>query len=659
MHAARKARGYNLATVTAHDTPNAETGMPDALNRVRAFIASWEPGRHPWWLRALVAVVITALAAWMRVSLAPAESGGRFITLSLAAAVCALYGGFRIGMLSTVVGMLAINYLLVKPYFSFAFDDPVEAFWLNLWHFVTQLVVVGAIALMQRQNRRLRESMALARHNQQQMLDTFEHSATGMAHAKVDGSWIRINQTYCDLLGYTREELEHKDWKDLTHPDDLALDVAGMERMVRGDIDSYTIEKRYIHKQGHPIWVVLSVSLMRLPDGTPDYEIVVVQDVSERKAIDEARRTSERLLWQAQSLGGMASWRYNASTRVFTTLGNSHEVLGLPGVEFTDRDMMSHTHPEDVARVQQAWAAAITQGVPYDIDYRMRFSGDAWRWFSVRAEFERDAVGRVVVGLGTVLDVTQRKLAELRIQDLNASLEERIQERTQALKAAYDELESYSYAVAHDLRSPLRIINGFAQAIEEDNPNLPGEGPKHLERIREASKKMGELIDGLLKLSQMARGDLQREPVDLSAIATRLLRELAASEPERQVQWRVEPGLLAMADAPLVEALLQNLLHNAWKYTALTKDAQIRVFTQPRGEAREFVVADNGAGFDMARSAKLFQPFQRLHMPNEFKGLGIGLATARRIVLRHGGELRAEAAPGQGARFYFTLQPEG
>jgi len=169
---------------------------------------------------------------------------------------------------------------------------------------------------------------------------------------------------------------------------------------------------------------------------------------------------------------------------------------------------------------------------------------------------------------------------------------------------------------------------------------------------------MGELIDGLLKLSQMARGELQRGPVDLSAIATRQLRELAATSPEREVDWSVQPGLVAMADGPLIEALLQNLLHNAWKYSAQTPRARIRFTAQERDGQREFVVADNGAGFDMARAAKLFQPFQRLHMPHEFAGLGIGLATARRIVLRHGGELRAESAPGEGARFYFTLQPQ-
>ncbi|MBX3611090.1 MAG: PAS domain S-box protein [Hydrogenophaga sp.] len=636
-------------------TPTAHT--PLSWWRVR--LASWEPSRRPMWQRLLVAALVTALLAWMRVALAPAESGGRFITLSLAAAVCALYGGFRVGMFSTLLGMLFINFLLVKPYFSLAFDNPVEAFWLNLWHLLTQVVVVGAIALMQRQYRMLRESMNLAQRSHQQMLDTFEHSATGMAHTRVDGTWIRINQKYCDLIGYSRTELQDSDWRRFTHPEDLQLDLDHLATLIRGEGDSYTIEKRYIHRQGHTIWVVLSVSMMRTAEGAPDYLVVVVQDISQRKRMEEQLRTTERLLFQAQELAGMASWLYDAPTRTFTTLSNSDEVLSLPAQRFTDQEMLDRTHPDDLEYVKANWGATFRDGAPYNIEYRLRMSGDDWRWYQVRGEFERDERGKVRSGLGCVLDITERKLNELHIHELNASLEQRIQERTQELKAAYDELESYSYAVAHDLRSPLRIINGFAQALEEDNPELDTESRKHLERIREASKKMGELIDGLLHLSQMARGELQREPVDLSRMATRQLRELAASEPERNVQWEVEPGLLAMADGALVEALLQNLLHNAWKYTGQTAQARIRVSGRWHNGVREFSVSDNGAGFDMARASKLFQPFQRLHMPNEFKGLGIGLATARRIVVRHGGWMQAQAQTGQGATFTFTLQPSG
>jgi light-regulated signal transduction histidine kinase (bacteriophytochrome) len=201
----------------------------------------------------------------------------------------------------------------------------------------------------------------------------------------------------------------------------------------------------------------------------------------------------------------------------------------------------------------------------------------------------------------------------------------------------------------------LRIINGFAQALREDNPALDEASMAHLGRIMGASKKMGELIDGLLTLSQFSRGELQRKPVNLSHIANRLLEEFASADPQRDVRWEVEPGLNVMADPPLIEALMQNLLNNAWKYTSRTPQAMIRVYAQVLSGQTRFCVSDNGAGFDMARASKLFQPFQRLHMPNEFAGLGIGLATSLRIVQRHGGSMAATAEPGQGATFCFNL----
>lgn len=631
------------------------TDPPSSLiDRLWRQIADWQPERHSAWSRFVVAVAITLVAAGLRLALAPAESGGRFITLSLAAALSALYGGFRAGMLSTVLGMVLVNFFLVKPYGSLAFDDPGEAFWLNLWHFITQLVVVGAIALMQRQNRLWREAGEAVRRSTRQLEDTFEHSATGMTHTRLDGSWIRVNQTYCDLIGYTRQEIETMSFRDFTHPDDLGLDLSLQARTLAGEIDHYSIEKRYIHKQGHTVWVHLTLSLVRTPAGEPDYLIAVVQDVSDRKATEVALRVSEQLLHQAQKLAGLATWQADVATRRFTTLAGSQDVLGLPGASFSDEELLALTHPDDRPEVLRLWALAVQGKAVYDMEYRLQIGGQE-HWYSVQAEFERDAQGRAVRALGVTLDVTERKRAELEIQRLNASLEQRIQQRTQALRGAYDELESYSYAVAHDLRSPLRIINGFAQALQEDNPALDPTSRTHLQRIMAASKKMGELIDGLLKLSQYARGEVRREPVNLSAMATRLFEELAAEHPQRAVAWSVEPGLQALADPALVEALMQNLLHNAWKYTATTAQPDIRVYARALDGQTHYCISDNGAGFDMAHSDKLFQPFQRLHMPNEFAGLGIGLATARRIVQRHGGTLQAWGTPGEGATFCFSL----
>lgn len=618
----------------------------------------WQPERHPLWLRLLVVVLLTAAAAGARILLAPAESGGRFITLSLAAALSALYGGFGAGMLSTVLGIVLVNFFLVQPYGSFAFSDPVEAFWLNLWHLITQLVVVGAIWAMQRQNHRLREANALEQRSRQTFFDTFENAAAGISHVDASGRLIRVNASFGRLVGYRTDELQAMRFQDFTHPEDVGPDERFLRQVLDGQRNSYSMEKRYIHKDGHIVWAHLTVALMRRPDGNPDYFISVVHDISSLKTAEEAVRTNERLMRQAQALAGFASWEADVAANRFRTVGNSHQRLHLPGSEFSGDDLMAMTHPKDQERLQREWIEALQGLREYNTSYRVRIGGED-RWYGVRAEFERDELGRAVRAFGVTQEITERKRFENEIRRLNASLEQRIQERTRELKAAYDELESYSYAVAHDLRSPLRIINGFAQALGEDNPGLDGPSRTHLERIMGASKKMGQLIDGLLQLAQVGRGDLQRQPVDLSSIARRQLEELAAQHPDRKVQWTVDPGLFAQADPPLVEALLQNLLHNAWKYTAQTADAQIRFFARDFDGQIHFCVRDNGAGFDMSRAQKLFQPFQRLHQPHEFSGLGIGLTTAQRIVQRHGGALRAEAAPGQGATFCFTLPDPG
>lgn len=272
------------------------------------------------------------------------------------------------------------------------------------------------------------------------------------------------------------------------------------------------------------------------------------------------------------------------------------------------------------------------------------------------------AIGGELHVIVSVVDITLRKRAEEEIRLLNADLERRVEERTAELQAANQELESFAYAVSHDLRAPLRAMSGFSQALMEDyGERLEGEARVYLDQIMLASRRMGELIDGLLQLSRCTRGELGRDPVDLSALAERILAELTRVEPARRVEWCVEPGLFARGDARMIEVVLRNLIGNAWKYTAGTDTPMIRVYAEQasEGEYRRFYVADNGAGFDMAHAGKLFQPFQRLHRQEEFPGLGIGLATVQRIVHRHGGTIDAVSAPGQGATFRFSLPAVG
>jgi signal transduction histidine kinase len=227
------------------------------------------------------------------------------------------------------------------------------------------------------------------------------------------------------------------------------------------------------------------------------------------------------------------------------------------------------------------------------------------------------------------------------------------------LRESNRELEAFSYSVAHDLRAPLRAINGFSHALAEDlGPRIDGETRAHLDRIIAAGDRMAQLIEGLLTMARVSRAALQREAFDLSRAADEVVRQLQAGSPERSVEFANQPNVSADGDPVLVRAVLDNLLGNSWKFTGAKREAHIAFGTREDAGETVYFVKDDGAGFDMAYANKLFAPFQRLHQASEFAGTGIGLATVERIVRRHGGRIWAEGAVGRGATFYFTLAPK-
>ncbi|MFZ6029983.1 MAG: sensor histidine kinase [Chloroflexota bacterium] len=264
-----------------------------------------------------------------------------------------------------------------------------------------------------------------------------------------------------------------------------------------------------------------------------------------------------------------------------------------------------------------------------------------------------------------MLDIARREAEQqaAQIQTLNTELETRVRTRTLALEATNKELDAFSYSVSHDLRAPLRHINSYSKILMNDHAGqLSPEGRTHLERISDAGQKMNQLIDDLLRLSRVTSLEMHLTPVDLALLAQPIVNELYQSAPHRPATITMPPTLPARADPSLIHIVLLNLLHNAWKFTSQTPNAAIELGqlpAPPDSKEAVYFVRDNGVGFDMQYAKKLFTPFQRLHSAEEFEGTGIGLTLVQRIIRRHGGNVWVEAAPNQGATFFFTLPTNG
>ncbi|MFZ5524223.1 MAG: sensor histidine kinase [Pseudomonadota bacterium] len=319
-------------------------------------------------------------------------------------------------------------------------------------------------------------------------------------------------------------------------------------------------------------------------------------------------------------------------------------VTGIGRAELIGTDFSNYfTEP---GKAREGYQQVFAQGSVTDFPLTIRHLDGKLTDVLYNASVYKNERGNVLGVFAAARDVTAQKQAE-----------QEIRQRSAELQTANRELEAFSYSVSHDLRAPLRSIDGFSQVLLEDYADrLDEQGRDYLNRIRAATQRMGHLIDDMLALSRVTRAEMQHGIVDLSALAVDVMSELQKSEPERKVTCRIQPGLRASGDARLLHMVLNNLLGNAWKYTARQPQPRIEFDAQHNADgSREFFVRDNGTGFDMAYAGKLFGVFQRLHTFAEFPGTGVGLAIVQRIIHRHGGQVRGSGVPGQGATFYFTL----
>lgn len=376
--------------------------------------------------------------------------------------------------------------------------------------------------------------------------------------------------------------------------------------------------------------------------------LIVHQEMSRRqKAEENLRQSEERFRMLVSGVKDYAIIMLDPQGIIVSWNVGAERIKGYRSEEILGSHFSRFYPPRDLedGKPQRELIEAVEQGRIEDEGWRIRKDGSRfWADVVITALYDEK---RRLRGFGKVTrDMTERRQAEDEIKSRNAQLE-----------AANDELKAFSYSVSHDLRAPLRGIDGFSLALFEDyNDQLDSQGRSYIQRIRAGVGKMGQLIDGMLDLARISRAEMIQDTVDLSGLAREIAADLTASHPERSVAFTIPTTLPVKGDKLLLRVVLENLLRNAWKFTSERDRASIEIGVQTNGDQTIHFIRDNGAGFDMQYAGKLFGVFQRLHRETEFPGTGIGLATVQRIIHRHGGRIWAEAARGLGATFYFVLQ---
>jgi len=605
---------------------------------------------------------------------------------------------------------------------------------------------------------------------------TFEQAAVGISIISLQGHWLRVNRKLCAILGYSEDELMTLTFQDITYPDDLEADLHNVKRTLAGEIAGYAMEKRYIRKDGRVIWINLHVSLVRRPDNTPDYFIAVVEDIQSRKEIAANFK-------EARRIANLGHWTWNGadkqtwSEELYLIYGRD---TALPPAHF--QEVANYYTAESWSRLAAAVQKCWREGAAFECDAEVVRQDGVHRWTISRGEAVRDFDGRIIAMHGTVQDITERKLAEMALQEskeqlrllieyapaslamfdrelrylvcsqrwrsdykldehdlpgmchydifpeigkewkaihrrcldgeiiradedrfvradgrvqwlrwevrpwyqpggaiggiamftedityqkqaetalqqLNADLEERIDQRTAELKALNQSLESFVYSVSHDLKAPLRGIEGYSRLLEEDyTGRLDDEGHLFIRNIRMGVTRMNDLINDLLAYSRMERRQLESDALDLSVLVQQALKEHSTDIAARQIEIVAHlPPLIVRGDRDGLALVLRNLLENAIKFTGHSEHPRIEFGSGQDGQQISLWIRDNGIGFDMKYNQRIFEIFERLHRLEDYPGTGIGLALVKKAMQRMGGRVWAQSAPGEGAAFYLQL----
>ena len=530
---------------------------------------------------------------------------------------------------------------------------------------------------------------------------TFEQAAVGIAHVAPDGRWLRVNQKICEILGYSKSELLQKTFQDITHPQDLQLDLKYVEQMLSGEIETYSIEKRYIRQSGAVIWINLTVSLVRDSQGKPDYFISVVEDISDRH---ELRTSLQQSLWrlstlhqidkaileakEPQEIARTAIERiekfcyhqrisivtFNYETETATILASKGLAANLvkPGTqtrldvwqELIDRVAVAPhceyhiNYLSELERFSHAIPDLNQPGLECFVAFPLIAGGNLLGVLKIWLESLWLAASEELKIVGEISNSVAIALEQARLhrqtQNYTYELEAKVAQRTQQLEEINRELKAFTYTISHDLKAPLRAIQGFATALQEDYSDcLDNLGTEYTNRLIYSAQHMDLLIQDLLTYSRLSRSQIQLRSVNLSNVVSRAITGLELEIEQAQVKISIaEPLGKMLGNSTILVQVMSNLITNAIKFVAPEKTPQVRIWTEVKGDVVRLWIEDNGIGIKPEHQEKIYRVFERLHGNESYRGTGIGLAIVRKGMERLSGRAGVESDLNSGSRFW-------
>jgi len=467
------------------------------------------------------------------------------------------------------------------------------------------------------------------------------------------------NKANIQLMGASNEEETiGKSVIDFFGPQIAKPFIEDDQRIIKTGVAIINREETIVSASGEIKYLLTTKVPIKDKDDKVTGLVGISRDITKQKEVELDLRNSKYFLEKAQKVGQIGHWISDKQTGKLTW---SEEVFRIFGIDHSDFDgrietFLNRIHPDDVEKVKSATAIAVENNQAYSIDHRIILTNGIIKWVHEQGETIYDENGKATMLIGIVQDITERKKIENEILNLNNELEEKVITRTEQLMVANAELEAFSYSVSHDLRAPLRAVSGYSRILKENyESKLDAEGIRLLDRVIGSSKMMGQLIDDLLTFSGMGKKEVTNHSIDMKFLAESCIEELLQNNSVNK--WRIHVHSLPSCegDSGMIKQVWMNLISNALKYSAKTEKPEIEIGFKDDQFMHIYFVRDNGVGFEMEYAHKLFGVFQRLHSHEEFEGTGVGLALVKRIINKHNGDIWAEATPGKGATFYFSL----